>query len=62
MDWKDPNVYQNLENIPAFFRQSQNTKEENKPINRLGKDHSNQVVDENGNIRPRNPYLNDQVD
>jgi len=62
MDWKDPNVYQNLETIPAFIRQSQDTKDENKPTNRSGKDHSNQIIDENGNIRPGNPYLNDQVD
>ena len=62
LDWKDPNVYQELENIPAYLRKKQNTNIENKPTNTLGKDHSNQVIDEKGNIRPGNPYLNDQVD
>ncbi|GIV26384.1 MAG: hypothetical protein KatS3mg027_0198 [Bacteroidia bacterium] len=63
MDLNNPIVFQELESKPAYLRKKESEDQKGTiPPNHLMNDHSNYTVDENGNIRPNNPYLNDQVD
>lgn len=62
MDLNNPDIYQDLENKPAYLRKKEiESGKERSPYSHL-KDYSNYTIDENGNIKPNNPYLNDQVD
>jgi hypothetical protein len=58
MDFNNPQVQQELENVPAYIRKKAASENEKNTL----KDHSNYTIDENGNIKPNSPYLNDQVD
>ncbi|RME14753.1 MAG: cell division protein FtsZ [Bacteroidetes bacterium] len=64
LDLNNPTIYAELINKPAYLRmkeKEQKSTEENKK-NPYLKDHSNYTIDENGNLKPGSPYLNDQVD
>lgn len=63
IDIYNPEKLKELEDVPAYIRNKNNTETE-KPTNKLNtnNDHSNYTIDENGNIKPGNPYLDDQVD
>jgi len=58
LDFNNPQLQQELENIPAYYRKKSSSEFEKNTL----KDHSNYTIDENGNIKPNSPYLNDQVD
>ncbi len=63
MDLNNPIVFHELESKPAYLRKKEQENQKNTPSpNRFSNDHSNYTVDENGNIKPNSPYLNDQVD
>jgi cell division protein FtsZ len=58
LDFNNPQVQQELENVPAYIRKKAASENQKNTL----KDHSNYTIDENGNIKPNSPYLNDQVD
>ncbi|GIV29879.1 MAG: hypothetical protein KatS3mg028_0945 [Bacteroidia bacterium] len=63
MDLNNPAVYAELTSKPAYLRKKERESgNEEKTQNPYLKDHSNYTIDENGNIKPGSPYLNDQVD
>ncbi len=62
-DISNPDILKQLEDIPAYLR-NKNIASSEKNNSKLSNphDHSNYTIDENGNIKPGSPYLNDQVD
>ncbi len=61
-DFSDPEKLRKMEETPAILRNQKDFEAEDKSENTLGTGYSNYTIDENGQIKPNSPYLNDQVD
>lgn len=62
IDISDPEKLKEMEDIPAYIRNKNNNDEKNTSKSNNLNDHSKYTIDENGNIKPNSPYLDDHVD
>lgn len=63
LDLNNPSIQQELENIPAIIRKKERFSSENGNNQNINpKDHSHYTIDNNGNIKPNNPYIDNNQD